>query len=1307
MLGACHATTTSPRSSARPLSESAAAFGPGLPEWYGGASSYSADGLPLGWDESADSEGIFTQMFEWARTVYHGTACDLPGVSVRYEPFVSDMWAAVRAGFVQPVHAEFVQRGLRWGFEAGLHPSRLFGVRVFSNYESATGDWGRDRVAEATEARVAAGRTLDLGPWAPSIKSLLGRVFGTAFVFPLGAVAKALEPDKARPTDDHTRTGLNAATDMTFLGHTLDTLERIAQQLLPGYAMHVSDVEAAFPTLPWAPWLWPMFFHRFTRRDDPSALHLYAHVNGDFGTRGLPGAFKIFFVDVVVNMARAHQRLTLPLEVFVDDLSCIGCTPARASRDMSSFQDYAESLGLVFKRIKDRRAHYQQLMLGFVWNSFARTRTLESRKLQQYLTMFWDYSNKQSLTLRERQSAAGRMQRAAMTMPPGAQCLIASTFQLMAGLVLPWQKRRTTHAERSNFRFFHDVLQMNLGMGYFSYDGFEWGPEVRSDASKQKRYAGGGWVSACGRYSWFKYGTSAARQPIDFLEGDTVIDAIESLGPGWRGKKILFGVDNQAFQKSAVKGWSRADRLTLLLKRLFVLQIRYGCVIFFYWISTHDNDLADHLSREGRQALFHATAATSDFLLPGAELIPEGNAGCVRNLDTSAPISAGSFADLEWESQEAMIERLLGLDLALLLMAVVALQRHVRGWLARRPGLERQTWRRRPKRSVGRDAIEGALHRMREERDSHRREERIRVNVVYIQRMWRLSRWYSKEAVDARFEAEWQEREAEREGRPVRPVHARNRLPLLHIVALLGCWLVSGVHSAPKDGYSAQVASVPYERAYLWEGLPDVWTDRLDEIMDNRLSAKSMSTVGTAWRKWLLVCDAYGWDAILYTDDKTRAGKMVCFVLHLLEDTELVADSISTYVWGLRWAMKLRHQADPVMGVMLWQDFMTGVRVLSHVPSEPRRALPMELLIAMGEAVNTASFMDVQLYFFLLILFFTFSRSECPCPKHYTGPESWDDNKHWMVRDIVIRLVSDVYVLCVRFKAIKQDARIERPSARGDGSDRGASQRGGSDWSYIGDVPNSILSPFMWYRRLMAFYDGPRPPTSPFFVDESRRKPFLYSTANRKLKELVGRVQPDDVDYACHGLRVEGYNRGKAAAGEDLAVAHGGWKPGSNSKYDRFALLSVFALSAKMAAYQGRTEESEVQEEDTVEASSVHVRAGEPRVAATPSERRQRSTTGVPALLSSIGEGEEEVVGGDDADEVEPEQEHVQPQVNQSAQLVQAAAAAAVQRVAGSLFGPTPVVAPASPAAPTPSPPPQPRTSPSPRRSSPPRLRRR
>ena len=80
--------------------------------------------------------------------------------------------------------------------------------------------------------RVRAGKTILLGLWSDKLKGKLRRAFANSFIFPMGAVPKkAVDPSapvEYRPTDDHTRTGLNAATDLTFLKHSLDTYNEIA-----------------------------------------------------------------------------------------------------------------------------------------------------------------------------------------------------------------------------------------------------------------------------------------------------------------------------------------------------------------------------------------------------------------------------------------------------------------------------------------------------------------------------------------------------------------------------------------------------------------------------------------------------------------------------------------------------------------------------------------------------------------------------------------------------------------------------------------------------------------------------------------------------------------------------------------------------------------------------------------------------------------------------------------------------------------------------------------------------------------------
>ena len=779
---------------------------------------------------------------------------------------------------------------------------------------------------------------------------------------------------------------------------------------------------------------------------------------------------------------------------------------------------------------------------------------------------------------------------------------------------------------------------------------------------------------------------SPSKKPIDFLEGDTMICSVETQGPTWAQKLVQYKMDNQSFQRSAVKGWSRAERLNLLLKRLFILQIVGNFLLCFSWVSSEDNEMADHLSREGGLPRFFEAVARRAFVVEPAQLQALPGAGRVRNLDTSVPFNAADVARLSSQARAPPDM----LWLSRVLPAIVCLQAATRGWLARRaqerarvlarvtPGSSPEVFgsffgRWAPAKRCAYGRLEWAYFFPMDEGErlfakvlalslglpyflacavtgmllalgtadrlllhddvqlQFSTSECVALKQVHsaraIQIWWRWlwARWSRDDPPLPEGAVGWcactfcslpiypgegafcdicwpvecgcgcmcqclcepvdQTKPRQRLGdaleqlqvevalaataprtRTKRGHHGSraNRRALI-LVTMMG---VAG--AAPRDGYSAQVSTVQYPRASLYEGLPVDFFDTVDELMHNRLTPSSMLKVDIAFeRYWKPVAAANGWDEIIATDDPERGGKLATFVLHMLENTALVADSIGTYVWALRWKMKLAHQADPVLGVMHWQDFMRSVRVKSHVPHEPRRAVPLRLILSIIASINVSVHWEVQFAFLLVVMLFTFSRSECPCPKAFTGPNGWDPNKHWMVRDIVIRCVSGVYVLAVRFKSIKQDRRIERPEARGDHRldvPQGEAARGGSDWSFVGDLPGHALSPFKWYRLLMSFYPGPRAETSPFFLSVDHTRPLTYAGAMSDFKKLLHRVSPDDTDYGLHGLRVEGWNLG-AAVDPDLAEAHGGWKPGNASRYSRFQLSSVFNLSRGMVAY--------------------------------------------------------------------------------------------------------------------------------------------
>ena len=158
-------------------------------------------------------------------------------------------------------------------------------------------------------------------------------------------------------------------------------------------------------------------------------------------------------------MGRSEMVLTLPMVVYVDDCGFIGETKPELDAEATAFVEWSEeNLGVCFKVSKRVLGSQTPHMIGFTWDSRSLTRSLGETKLHTYLTELLACGESRVLTLQQRQQIAGKMQRGAMALPPGAQCFVAHCFQMMHGLLYGHQKRRTTRAERQDYLLFHDLL---------------------------------------------------------------------------------------------------------------------------------------------------------------------------------------------------------------------------------------------------------------------------------------------------------------------------------------------------------------------------------------------------------------------------------------------------------------------------------------------------------------------------------------------------------------------------------------------------------------------------------------------------------------------------------------------------------------------------------------------------------------------------------------------------------------------------------------------------------------------------------
>ena len=324
----------------------------------------------------SSSEGLagVAALDHWASVVERGTACDLPGCSIKYDNFMQCMWKTVAKGDLAQWKATWCANGLQNGFSLGIDESKMHGHRWFRNYKSALE--APVAVAKAIQKRVGTYKSLDLGVSSTELEAAVRAHYpdGTA-CFPMSAVDKSVVSyaGEKRLASDHTRTGVNKATDMTSLSYSLETYKLIAAFLKSGYFMAVSDVDAAYTNLPLAPSIWRFFLFRFAPASSSRAYtanHLYVNLFADFGTAGAPGTFKIFFEDVIMSMARSEQVVSVPTPIYVDDIQFIDESAAVADSEMEALHDFcAETCGVFFKVLKDRLAAERQFALGFWWDS--------------------------------------------------------------------------------------------------------------------------------------------------------------------------------------------------------------------------------------------------------------------------------------------------------------------------------------------------------------------------------------------------------------------------------------------------------------------------------------------------------------------------------------------------------------------------------------------------------------------------------------------------------------------------------------------------------------------------------------------------------------------------------------------------------------------------------------------------------------------------------------------------------------------------------------------------------------------------
>lgn len=377
--------------------------------------------------------------------------------------------------------------------------------------------------------------------------------------------------------------------------------------------------------------------------------------------------------------------------------------------------------------------------------------------------------------------------------------------------------------------------------------------------------------------------------------------------------------------------------------------------------------------------------------------------------------------------------------------------------------------------------------------------------------------------------------------------------------------MCSQIHLAEmtSDSSSSAPSALQVPCTDLLHGMPTPeLEDEVRNLFDLRYSTSSKSSIDASLAHWDVVRARYMWPRTISTGDPGRGSKLAVFVFYLMSLPACYPSStISNYVWALSAYMQLQLQADPRVNVIGWTFFIQAVYVLCYVPTEPRKRVSTLLIRAALAAVDRTNFVLVQTALLVLFLYFTFQRSELPCPKTYDGLDSM---KHLLVKHM------EPYEGGSRWAvgATKSDPRAERLSG-----DAGP----GREWIVVGEVNDDLMDMRVWlslFCRLLP--PGPRDPDSPFFLAHDKVRCLTYSVALQDFRTFLwlgGCTDPEA--YGLHGVRSEAFITCSGAVSDEAAVIQGGWSTRvTASRYDRLTLPVALSIAPKMVAFHSATPSS-------------------------------------------------------------------------------------------------------------------------------------
>ncbi len=483
-----------------------------------------------------------------------------------------------------------VFEGLNCGVDIGCSGPQT--GAVYDNWPSAVGN--SQKVSQIIQDDLMNGRVV--GPWSSPPTS-------TYVASPLGAVSKGI--DKIRLIHDLSfPPGLSINDHIDHDTYSLQyiTVDQVAQCVAqypePGW-LAKSDLSNAFKHIVVKPQQWHKLGFTW------NGLY-YCSTVLPFGCRSSPYWFNVFgrgleYMAVKLGASRDTYH-------FLDDTVTCARSQLECNNSIDVFNDTARKAGFELQDHKCTRASQQLEFLGIVINTVDATLSISQSRMHDIIQELKQWQGVTVCTKRALLSIIGKLSFAAKVVRSG-RTFLRRLIDLSKSVKHLHYKIKLNSAARADFDWWLSCIDSHNGVNIFPA---VWDESkvvlVFTDASDR---ALGMVVNEVWSVCPFQgSGEKWLQYPIHVRELLAVCYAMATFKDRLCNRQVTFKVDNIAICYAINSGTSKCKATMKLIRSLYFMLCKYNVDCRAEYINTHDNILADSLSRLD-MCKFHANHPTA------------------------------------------------------------------------------------------------------------------------------------------------------------------------------------------------------------------------------------------------------------------------------------------------------------------------------------------------------------------------------------------------------------------------------------------------------------------------------------------------------------------------------------------------------------------------------------------------------------------------------------------------------------------------------------------------------------------------